>query len=122
VANGLAQRHINSGPLCLQGVRMMADNFAMALQAAGNTVRVTWYSGINWLMSRQSRRLAPAPKFTPTNPVPSRDELFDDLHTLMRRDAEAVGEGLYPPNVGDGPGLLDHFRRLQAMLSDLPGI
>lgn len=100
----------------------MADNFAMALQAASNTCRVSWYSGINWLMSRQARQLAPAPKFTPTKPVPSRDELFDDLHALMRRDAQAVGEGLYPPNVGDGPGIFDHFKRLQAMYADLPAI
>lgn len=99
----------------------MADNFAMALQRAGNAFRVSWYSGINWLMSRQARQYAPAPNFTPTKPIPTRDELFEDLRALMRRDAEAVGEGLYPPDIDGELRILDHLQRLHAMYADLPG-
>jgi len=100
----------------------MVDPWAMALQTAGNTFRVSWYSGINWLMSRQARELAPPPPFKPTKPVPTRDELFDDLYALMRRDAEAVGAGLYPPDLSYGGSILDHIRRLQEMYADLPAI
>lgn len=99
----------------------MADPIAMALQTAGNSLRVSWYSSINWLMNRQARNLSPAPKYTPTKPVPDRSELFEDLRALMRRDAEAVGAGLYPPEITDEPRIWDHFQRLRAMYADLPG-
>lgn len=99
----------------------MADKLAMALQTAGNSFRVSWYSGINWLMNRQARQLHPAPGFTPTRPVPGREELFDSLRALMRRDAESVGAGLYPAELDDEPRILEHMLRLRAMYADLPG-
>lgn len=99
----------------------MADNLAMALQTAGNSFRVSWYSGINWLMSRHARQLHPAPNYTPTRPVPDRTELFDALRALMRRDAESVGAGLYPAELDDEPRIIEHVLRLRAMYADLPG-
>jgi len=98
----------------------MADKLAMALQTVGNSFRVSWYSGINWLMSRHARQLHPAPGFRPTRPVPGRDELFDALRELMRRDAESVGAGLYPAELDDEPRIIEHVLRLRAMYADLP--
>jgi len=98
----------------------MADQIGMAAQLAGNTLRMTWYTGVNWLMNRQARRYGPAPDFTPSMPVPSRDELLQDVRGLMRRDAEAVRDGLYPPIGGDGLSPMAHIRRLRLMFRDLP--
>lgn len=98
----------------------MADQIGMAAQLAGNSLRLTWYTGINWLMNRQARRYGAASSYSPTAPVPSRSELIGDLRKLMRRDAEAVRDGLYPTLGGDGLSPVAYFRRLGAMFADLP--
>lgn len=97
----------------------MADQVGMAVQMAGNMARMTWYSGVNWLMRRQANGIAKPAEFTPTRPVPERSELLADLRTLMRKDAEAVRDGLYPPGFEES-GPFDHLRRLRSMFADLP--
>ncbi|MGI9402924.1 MAG: class I SAM-dependent methyltransferase [Hyphomicrobium sp.] len=97
----------------------MADTFGMATQLAGNAVRFGWYSGINWLLSREARRLGNRPRYTPTHPVPSDAEQMADLRALFMRDAEAVREGLYPPAEPVGT-IAEHMRQLCAMFADLP--
>lgn len=98
----------------------MADQIGMAAQLAGNSLRLSWYTGLNWLMNRQARRYGPAPSYTPSAPVPDRNEMIGDLRKLMRRDAEAVRDGLYPNLGGDGLTPIAYFRRLRAMFADLP--
>jgi len=97
----------------------MADTLGMAAQLAGNAVRFGWYSGVNWLMTREAQRLSPRPRYRPERPVPSQAELMADLRALFLADAAAVREGLYPPWEPAG-GLGEHMRALGAMFADLP--
>ncbi len=97
-----------------------ADRLGMALQLAGNVARMTWYSGVNRMLQRQSRRIAPPVDFSPTRPVPKRDELLGDVRALLREDAEAVAAGLYPPGDEEAQSPIEHLRRLRAMFQDLP--
>ncbi|MFA9474075.1 MAG: class I SAM-dependent methyltransferase [Filomicrobium sp.] len=100
----------------------MADRMGMALQLASNVARMTWYSGINWVVQRQSRRITIPAGFTPTRPVPARNELLADVRELLRADAEAVSEGLYPPGNEETANPLEHLRRLRDMFQDLPDL
>lgn len=98
----------------------MADRVGMAVQLATNTLRLGWFSGVNWLAAREGRRHGTPPDFTPSRPVPSRDELIADVRALMRRDAEAVRDGISPPS-SDGAGLVQHLGRIRAMFADIAG-
>jgi len=97
----------------------MGDTLGMATQLAGNAVRFGWYSGLNWLLSRESRRLAPRPRYVPQGPVPSEAELMADLRALFLADAAAVRDGLYPPEEPAG-SLVRHLSDVRAMFADLP--
>lgn len=97
----------------------MADQLQMAQQMVGNTIRLGWYTGVNWLANRQSRQFGEPPGFKPTRPVPSRDALLADVRQVMRRDAEAVRDGIAPPGA-EGIGLVEHLARLRAMFADIP--
>lgn len=97
----------------------MADAFGMATQLAGNAVRFSWYSTVNWLLAREAQRLGPRPRYIPQLPVPTRAELMADLRMLMLSDAVAVRADLYPP-AEPAESLADHLRSLQAMFADLP--
>lgn len=97
----------------------MADTLGMATQLAGNAVRFGWYSGINWLLSREASRKGSAPRYKPERPVPSQAELMRDLRALFLDDAEAVRTGLYPP-AETGVSLARHMNDLRAMFADLP--
>jgi len=97
----------------------MADTLGMATQLAGNAARFGWYSGLNWLLARQARRLGPRPRYSPKRPVPSDAELMADLRALFVADAAAVREGLYAPAEPAG-SLARHMRDLRAMFADLP--
>lgn len=94
----------------------------MALHLAGNVARMTWYAGVNSLMQRRVRQVAPPTPFKPKGPVPDRAELLADVRALMSRDAEAVRDGLLPPGHEEFVGPLDHLRRLRAMFEDLPAL
>ncbi len=98
----------------------MADQIGMAAQLAGNSLRLSWYTGLNWLMNRQVRRSGASSTFTPSAPVPDRNEVIGELRKLMRRDAEAVRDGLYPMLGGDGLSPVAYLRRLRAMFADFP--
>ena len=99
----------------------MGDTLGMATQLAGNAVRFGWYSGLNWLLSRESGRLAPRPRYVPQGPVPRRAELMADLRALFLADAAAVRDGIYPPEEPAG-SLAGHLRDVRAMFADLPAI
>ena len=98
----------------------MVDQLGMAVQLAGSVARMGWYSGVNWMMQRQARQVAKPVSFKPTKPVPDRAELLAGVRDLLRSDAEAVRDGLYPPSL-DEAGAIDHLRRLREMFQDLPG-
>lgn len=99
----------------------MADRLGQAAQLAGNAVRVGWYSGVNWLAGRESARHGGQSTYRPTRPVPSRQQLMDDMGELMRADAELVRDGLAAADGAEpAGGLADHLGRLAAMLRDVP--
>ena len=97
----------------------MSDTLGMATQLAGNAVRFGWYSGLNWLLARESRRHGPRPRYQPEGPVPSDAELMADLRALFLADAAAVRDGLYPPKE-PAVTLPEHLRDVRAMFADLP--
>jgi ubiquinone/menaquinone biosynthesis C-methylase UbiE len=97
----------------------MVDTIGMAAQLAGNAARFGWYTGLNWLMTRQAQRLGPRAPYRPQAPVPSDAELMASLRELFLADARAVSEGLYPPAEPAGT-LAEHMRDLRAMFADLP--
>lgn len=100
----------------------MPNQLEMAVQFAGNMARMSWYSGLSWMMQRQSRRFAPPVSFSPTKPVPDRKELLADLRTLLRADAQAVAQGMMPMGHEEMAGPIEHFRRIRGMFADLPGV
>jgi ubiquinone/menaquinone biosynthesis C-methylase UbiE len=97
----------------------MSDTLGMATQLAGNAVRFGWYSGLNWLLNRETQRLGPRPRYVPECPVPSDAELMADLRDLFLADAAAVRDGLYPPEE-PATSLARHLREVHAMFADLP--
>ncbi len=99
----------------------MSDTLGMATQLAGNAVRFGWYSGLNWLLTREAQRLGPRPRYVPELPVPSEAELMADLRALFLADAAAVRDGLYPPEE-PAQSLARHLRDVRAMFADLPAI
>ena len=99
----------------------MSDTLGMATQLAGNAVRFGWYSGLNWLLTREAQRLGPRPRYLPQRPVPSQAELMADLRALFLADAAAVRDGLYPPEE-PAQSLAEHLRDVRAMFADLPAI
>lgn len=98
----------------------MADYVGMGAQIVGNALRFGWYSGVHWLMDRESARLGASPRYTPVRPVPSRDELMADLRRLMLADAALVRDGILPADDAAPGGLGDHLGRVRAMFADLP--
>jgi ubiquinone/menaquinone biosynthesis C-methylase UbiE len=98
----------------------MTDGIGLGLQLAGNAARFGWYSGVNWLLSREGRRHGSPPRYRPERPVPSQRELFADLARLFRADAELVGDGILPASLEPAESLGEHLARLRAMFRDLP--
>lgn len=98
----------------------MADYVGMSAQLVGNALRFGWYSGVHWLMDRESARLGAAPRYKPVRPVPSRDQLLADLRRLLISDAALVRDGILPPDDAGPGGIAEHLGRVRAMLADLP--
>lgn len=107
----------------------MTDYIGMGAQLAGNAVRFGWYSGLNWLMDRESARHANAAgagsaaasrRYRPERPVPSREEMLAELRRILIADAELVRDGILPPAEDEPQGLIEHLERLRAMFGDLP--
>ncbi len=99
----------------------MADYVGMSAQLVGNALRFGWYSGVHWLMDRESARLGATPRYKPVRPMPSREELLADLRRLLLTDAALVRDGIVPPDDAGPGGIGDHLGRIRAMLADLPG-
>ena len=101
----------------------MSDNLAMAAQLAAQSLRVGWYFALNraldWRTSRLNEEIK-APRYRPTRPVPSRQELLADLGQLLVSDALNVREGLYPPMDDDAASLPGHLARVRRMFADIP--
>lgn len=97
----------------------MADRIAMGLQASANAMRLGWYLSLNRVVGWQSDRLGLRPRTTPTRPAPSERQILADLGDLLRRDAQAVRDGIYPA-LSDGVSPLEQIDRARAMLADLP--
>jgi ubiquinone/menaquinone biosynthesis C-methylase UbiE len=99
----------------------VADPVSAAVQLTGQALRFGWYLGLNRLIEWQSRGHAPPapPAPRPSRPVPTREEILSDLGQLYLRDAQAVLEGIYPPNLGE-ESLPESMARARAMLADLP--
>jgi len=97
----------------------MTNPIGASLQAGSLALRFGWYFGLNRVVSWRTASLAPAQRYTPRRPVPTQAEVLASLVALFLRDAEAVREGLYPPD--EAPlSLSDLLARTRAMLSDLP--
>ena len=90
----------------------------MAVQLAGNVARMTWYSGVNLMLRRQFGRTSAPAEFSPSLPVPGREELLGDVRALLRHDARAVAEGLYPPGDEEALRPVEYLSRLRAMFVD----
>lgn len=97
----------------------MADTIGMGLQGVTQAIRFGWYLSLNRIVGWQAERLGLRPRYRPVRPAPAEREILAELARLFRRDAEAVGDGLFPP-LADGMGPLDAFDRARAMLADLP--
>jgi ubiquinone/menaquinone biosynthesis C-methylase UbiE len=99
----------------------MSNTLGMAAQLAGQSLRVGWYFALQWLLDRRSAQLGTiAPKFRPTLPVPSTQELLADLGRLLVADGLAVRDGFYPTMDDEAAAPIRHLFRVQRMFADLP--
>jgi len=102
----------------------MSDNLAMAAQLAGQSLRFGWYFALNraldWRTDRLGRGIDAPPRYKPTRPVPSLQELLAAQGQLLMSDALNVRDGLYPPMDDDPTALPQHLARVRQMFLDLP--
>ena len=99
----------------------MGDNLGMAAQLAGQSLRFGWYFALNRLVDWRTSQLGlTRPRYKPTRPVPSTQELLADQAQLLMSDALAVRDGLYPPVDDEGGSPMSHLVRVRQMLADLP--
>ena len=87
----------------------MANNVGMAAQLAGQSLRFGWYFALNRALDWRTDQLGKTPRYKPTRPVPSLQELLADQAQLLMSDALAVREGLYPPMDDDAASPLGHL-------------
>jgi ubiquinone/menaquinone biosynthesis C-methylase UbiE len=99
----------------------MSNTLGMATQLAQQSLRAGWYFALQRLLDRRSEQLGTrAPKFRPTLPVPSTQELLADLGRLLVADAFAVRDGIYPPMEDEAADPIRHLSRVRRMFADLP--
>jgi ubiquinone/menaquinone biosynthesis C-methylase UbiE len=99
----------------------MGDNLGMAAQLAGQSLRFGWYFALNRLVDWRTSQLGlTRPRYKPTRPVPSTQELLADQAQLLMSDALAVRDGLYPPVDDEATSPISHLFRVRRMLADLP--
>lgn len=99
----------------------VVSNLGMAAQLAGQSLRFGWYFALQRLVDRRTEQLGgPRPKYRPTRPVPSTQELLADLGRLMVADALAVRDGVYPPMDDEASAPIRHLLRVRRMFADLP--
>lgn len=99
-------------------LRARVDRLGSAFQFAQSVARMSWYSGVNALLRRHYRQMGQATDFSPSRPVPTRQELIGDVRSLLRRDADAVAAGLYPPGDEEALRPFEYLSRLRAMFED----
>jgi ubiquinone/menaquinone biosynthesis C-methylase UbiE len=99
----------------------MANTLGMAAQLAGQSLRFGWYLALNRALDWRTDRLGKTPRYKPTRPVPSMQEMLADRAQLLMADALAVRDGLYPPMDDDASSPLRYLARVQQMFADLPG-
>src|SRR5688572_29758395 len=102
----------------------MSDNFAMAAQLAGQSLRFGWYFALNraldWRTDQLGQTVSAAPRYVPARPVPSLQDLLAAQAQLLMTDALNVREGLYPPMDDDASSLPGHLASVRRMFADLP--
>jgi ubiquinone/menaquinone biosynthesis C-methylase UbiE len=102
----------------------MSDNFAMAAQLAGQSLRFGWYFALNrvldWRTDQLGRSIDAPPRYKPARPVPSLQELLAAQAQLLMSDALNVRDGLYPAMEDDAASLPGHLTRVRGMFLDLP--
>ena len=99
----------------------MSDNLGMAAQLAGQSLRFGWYFALNRLVDWRTGQLGlKSPRYKPTRPAPSLQELLADQAQLLMSDALAVRDGIYPPLDDEASSPLSHLARVGRMLADLP--
>jgi ubiquinone/menaquinone biosynthesis C-methylase UbiE len=97
------------------------NTLAMAAQLAGQSLRFGWYFALQRLVDRRTDQLGTSrPKYRPTRPVPSTQELLADLGRLLMADALAVRDGIYPPMEDEAAEPIRHLLRVRRMFADLP--
>ena len=99
----------------------MANTLGMAAQLAGQSLRFGWYLALNRALDWRTDQLGKTPRYKPTRPVPSMQEMLADRAQLLMADALAVRDGLYPPMDDDASSPLRYLARVQQMFADLPG-
>jgi ubiquinone/menaquinone biosynthesis C-methylase UbiE len=100
----------------------MSDNLGMAAQLAGQSLRFGWYFALNRVVDWRTGQLGlKAPRYKPTRPVPSLQELLADQAQLLMSDALAVRDGLYPLLDDETASPIGRLLRAREMLADLPG-
>jgi ubiquinone/menaquinone biosynthesis C-methylase UbiE len=98
----------------------MANTLGMAAQLAGQSLRFGWYLALNRALDWRTDQLGKTPRYKPTRPVPTMQQLLADRAQLLMSDALAVRDGLYPPMDDDASSPLRYFSRVQQMFADLP--
>jgi hypothetical protein len=97
----------------------MSDNLGMTAQLAGQSLRFGWYFALNRLVDWRTSQLGlTRPRYKPTRPVPSLQELLADQAQLLMSDALAVRDGSTRRSTTRRP-LAGHPFRVR-MLADLP--
>lgn len=98
----------------------MRQTVSAATHAAGQVARVGWCFGLSRLLDRRAADLGHTSKYRPARPVPTRNELFADLGTLLAEDAANVRAGIYPAMPEAPLSAAEFLARIRAMFADLP--
>jgi ubiquinone/menaquinone biosynthesis C-methylase UbiE len=102
----------------------MSNTIGMAAQLAGQSLRFGWYFALNraldWRTDRLGQEIKASPRYRPTRPVPSLQELLAERAQLLMNDALNVREGIYPVMDDDAASLPRHLARVRAMFADIP--
>jgi ubiquinone/menaquinone biosynthesis C-methylase UbiE len=98
-----------------------AATLGMATQFGLNVLRVAWYTAVHRFADRRVEVPVDAtPRPAPARPVPTFRELMRAIIALAARDAEAVRDGICPPQEAISEPPSRYFARLTAMLRDMP--
>jgi ubiquinone/menaquinone biosynthesis C-methylase UbiE len=98
----------------------MANRIGMAAQLAGQSLRFGWYFALNRLLDWRTDQLGKGPRYRPSRPVPSLEELLASQAELLLMDARAVRDGLYPAMDDETTPPLGQLARVRRMFADLP--